>query len=270
MTLTISVRVPDGIVLATDSLVSILATIIPVEDLGAKCPKCEEDIKISELKLPLIRMPAGSSPFGRKLFNIEKRNIGVAVYGAPALNGRTVESHIREFEKLKIVGEEKVKEVAHKLADYLHDNVKKEVKILSKIPEKHLVVGFQVAGYDKKDVKIGKTFLVKIGRKITIEPKHTKGYGCTCGGEGRVAAKLWKKDPEIPIAKPNYALMTLQDAIDYAVFLIRTTKDYQRFATMVPNVGGDIDIAIITHHDGFKWIQQKKYRGEYEEFERML
>ena len=59
--------------------------------------------------------------------------------------------------------------------------------------------------------------------------------------------------------------MTLQDAIDYAIFLIRTTIDYQRFATMVPTVGGDIDVAIITHHGGFQWIQEKKYRGEEEE-----
>lgn len=270
MTLTISVRVPDGVVLATDSLVSITAMVTPTGELGTKCPKCEEDIKISDLKLPSLSMPAGSSPFGRKLFNIKKRNVGIAVFGAPALNGRTVESHIREFEKMKIVGEEKVKEVADKLAAYLHGNVKKEVKDFTEIPEKSVIIGFQAAGYDEKDVKIGKTFRVQIGRKVTSDPTHKKGYGCTFGGDGRVVAKLWKKDPEIPIAKPNYALMTLQDAIDYAVFLIRTTKDYQRFATMVPNVGGDIDVAIITHHGGFEWIQEKKYRGEYEEFERML
>lgn len=269
MTLTISVRVPDGIVLAADSLVSISARVTPSGE-GVKCPKCDEDIKMSDLKLPSLSISAGSSPFGRKLFNIEKRNIGVTVYGAPALNGRTVDSHIREFEKLKIVGKEKVKEVARKLADYLFAEFKKEVKVLSKIPEKHVVIGFQTAGYDEKDVKIGKTFLVKIGRKVIVEPKHKKGYGCTFGGDGRVVAKLWKKDPSIPIAEPNYALMSLQDAIDYAVFLIRTTKDYQRFATMVPNVGGDIDIAIITHHGGFEWIQAKKYRGEYDEYERML
>lgn len=262
MTLTISVRVPDGIVLAADSLVSIMATITPTGEFGAKCPKCKEDIKISDLKLPPIGMPAGSSSFGRKLFNIKKRNIGVAVYGTPSLNGRTVESHIREFEKLKVVGKETVEEIAKKLAKYFYDKVKKEVKDVSKIPEKHVVTGFQVVGYDEKDIEIGKTFLVKIGRKVVIEPTHDKGYGCTFGGDGRVVGKLWKVDPTIPIAKPNYRFMTLQDAIDYAIFLIRTTIGYQRFATMVPNVGGNIDVAIITHHDGLKWIQEKKYRGE--------
>lgn len=262
LTLTISVRVPDGTVLAADSLASIRATITPMGEFGTKCPKCKEDIKVSDIKFPPIGMPAGGSPFGRKLFNIEKRNIGIAIYGATALNGRTVESHVREFEKMKIVGKETVEEVAKKLGDYFHDKVKKEVKDLTKIPEKQLVIGFQVAGYDEKDVEIGKTFLIKIGRKVTIEPKHVKGYGCTWGGQGEVVGKLWKVDPSIPIAKPAYALMTLQDAIDYAIFLIRTTIDYQRFATMVPTVGGDIDVAIITHHGGFEWIQQKEYQGE--------
>lgn len=64
--------------------------------------------------------------------------------------------------------------------------------------------------------------------------------------------------------------MNLQDAIDYTIFLIRTTIDYQRFATMVPVVGGDIDLAIITHHAGFKWIQYKEYVGEQSKLERSL
>jgi len=209
-------------------------------------------------------MPVGSSSFARKLFNIKKDEVdhGIAVYGSPFLNGRTVESNIREFEKMKIVGKETVEEVAKKLADYFYNVVKKDVKDISKIAEKSLVIGFQVIGYDKEDVKIGKTFMVRIGRKVAVESKHTLGYSCSFGGEGQVVKKLWKVDPNIPIAKPNYGLMTLQDAIDYAIFLIRTTIDYQRFATMIPTVGGDIDVAIITHYGGFKWIQEKKYRGE--------
>lgn len=264
MTLTISVRVPDGIVLATESLVSISTAITPTEEFGVKCPKCEEDIKLSDLKLPPIRMPAGSSPYGRKLFHIKKEKVdhGIAVHGAPSLNGRTVESHMREFEKMKMVGKETVEEVAKKIGAYFYDKVKKEVKDLSRIPKDHGVIGFQVAGYDEKDVEIGKTFVVKIGRKVVIDAPHEKGYGCTSRGDGRVVSKLWKVDPTIPIAKPQYRFMTLQDAIDYAVFLIRTTIDYQRFATMVPTVGGDIDVAIITHHRGFEWVQQKEYRGE--------
>ena len=77
------------------------------------------------------------------------------VYGASSLKGRTVESHVREFEKTKIVGEETVEEVAEKIKEYLFEKVKKDMEDVSKIPEHALVVGCQVAGYNKEDVKIG-------------------------------------------------------------------------------------------------------------------
>lgn len=264
MTLTVIVRVPDGIVIAADSLVTITKTMEP-KKLTTKCPKCKEKIQISDLKMPPISVPAGSSCFARKLFKIGKRNIGVATFGAPSLAGRTIESHIRAFEKTKIVGEESVEEVAKKMRDFFSKALKKAKEKLPKPAKGQAVVGFQVAGYDEKDVKIGKTFVLKMGQQTKIEPTYKQGYGCNAHGDHRVVAKLWKKDPQIPIAKPIYRLMTLQDAIDYAIFLIRTTIDYQRFATMVPNVGGSIDVAIITHHAGFQWVQKKKYLGERNE-----
>jgi hypothetical protein len=262
MTLTICVRVPDGVVLAADSLASIMQVLTPQAAIAGKCPKCKEDIKLDDLTLPPINMPAGGSWYAQKLYNIGKRNIGVAVYGTPFLDGRTVESHIREFEKTRIVGEETVEEVSNKLKEFFHDVIKRDVKDLTKIPEKKVVTGFQVAGYDKEDARIGKTFLVTIGREAKVEPTHTAGYGVNFGGDGRVVSKLWREDPDLPIAKPMYQALNFQDAIDYAIFLIRTTIEYQRFATMVPVVGGDIDVAIITHHGGFKWIQHKEYVGE--------
>jgi 20S proteasome alpha/beta subunit len=260
--LTVTVRVPDGIVIATDSLASLTKAVRPQAQIAGKCPKCKEEIKITDLTLPPINIPSGGSSYAQKLFKIGKRNIGIAVYGTSFLDGRTVESHIREFEKSKITGEETVEEVANKLRDYFYALVKKVVKDMSKIAEDVHVIGFQVAGYDKEDTKIGRTYKITVGREAKIEPIHTIGYGATTGGDGRVVAKLWKRDPAIPIAKPIYKFLTLQDAIDYAIFLIRTTIDYQRFASMAPVVGGDIDVAIITHHDGFKWIQHKEYVGE--------
>ncbi len=52
-------------------------------------------------------------------------------------------------------------------------------------------------------------------------------------------------------------MFSLQDAIDYAKFLIRTTADYQRFSGRMPTVGGEIDVALITNRHGFRWIAQK-------------
>ena len=60
----------------------------------------------------------------------------------------------------------------------------------------------------------------------------------------------------------RYDIMSLQDAIDFAIFIVRATIEAQRFnQKAVMAVGGDIDVAIITP-EGFRWIQRKKLRGE--------
>ncbi len=78
--------------------------------------------------------------------------------------------------------------------------------------------------------------------------------GCTISGDPTVVNMLW----EAPSHRLNLASFSLQDAVDYAKFLIRTTSDYQRFSGNMPTVGGDIDIALLTNHRGFQWIAQKE------------
>lgn len=52
----------------------------------------------------------------------------------------------------------------------------------------------------------------------------------------------------------------IQDAIDLARFLVETTKGYIRFAVnRQKTVGGPTEIAAITKHEGFKWIQRKHF-----------
>ncbi len=52
--------------------------------------------------------------------------------------------------------------------------------------------------------------------------------------------------------------MPIQDAIDLARFLVETTIGFVRFAVFLPkSVGGAVDIAAITKHEGFRWVQRK-------------
>ena len=57
--------------------------------------------------------------------------------------------------------------------------------------------------------------------------------------------------------------MTLQDAIDFSIYAIRTTIDTMRFQARPKNVGGDIDVLLLTHNRKSGWIQRKEYRGEH-------
>jgi len=52
----------------------------------------------------------------------------------------------------------------------------------------------------------------------------------------------------------------IQYAIDLARFMVETTRRFVRFAiTRKKTVGGPIEIAAITKHEGFKWVQRKRF-----------
>ncbi|MFN6544747.1 hypothetical protein [Mycolicibacterium nivoides] len=53
--------------------------------------------------------------------------------------------------------------------------------------------------------------------------------------------------------------MPIQDAVDLAEFLVRVTIGFVRFCPGHPTVGGPIEIAAVTKHEGFKWVQRKHY-----------
>ena len=61
---------------------------------------------------------------------------------------------------------------------------------------------------------------------------------------------------EVNLAQPS---MPVQDAIDLAEFLVETTKGFFRFKLGADTVGGEADIAVVTRHEGFKWIKRKHY-----------
>lgn len=76
---------------------------------------------------------------------------------------------------------------------------------------------------------------------------------------------------QTPLVQPA---MPFQDAIDLAEFLVDLTIKVSRFAPGAPTVGGEIEIAAISKHEGFKWVRRKHYflrdyneedfRGRYE------
>lgn len=54
--------------------------------------------------------------------------------------------------------------------------------------------------------------------------------------------------------------MPIQDAIDLARFMVETTIGFSKFSISRPKtVGGPIEIAVITKHEGFRWIARKHF-----------
>ena|SRR5258706_2876599 len=59
------------------------------------------------------------------------------------------------------------------------------------------------------------------------------------------------------------AAMPIQDAIELAIFMVETTIKFVRFNLRSETVGGPIEVAAITKHEGFKWVRRKLfYSGE--------
>lgn len=64
-------------------------------------------------------------------------------------------------------------------------------------------------------------------------------------------------------AMPFSYELPLQDCINLAVFLIRTTIKFQEVSSTIPRTcGGPIDVAVITRTDGLQYVQRKQLVGE--------
>lgn len=53
--------------------------------------------------------------------------------------------------------------------------------------------------------------------------------------------------------------MPIQDAIDLARYLAETAAKFSHFNLFAATIGGPIEVATITKHEGFKWISRKHY-----------
>jgi hypothetical protein len=53
--------------------------------------------------------------------------------------------------------------------------------------------------------------------------------------------------------------MPLQDAVDLAEFFVDLSIKWARFSPGTPSVGSPIELAAISKHEGFKWVRRKHY-----------
>ncbi len=262
MTLNVSLVVPDGIVVACDSLATSSQAFTQQKmNVPATCGKCGDQFEVKDVEVPPMTLPSSTWAYAQKLFPLQKR-YGLAVYGCGSVNGRSIYNHIIELAPHLPNTEGKaghLDAVCNVIKEYFHQQLLKEMKARgfdpNLLPSTFLHSGFQLVGFargvsgesqaQRRHIKIGKT----------PESEEVTEFGCYVTGDLSVVTLLWS-NPQGPNA--NFGLFSLQDAIDYAKFLIRTTADFQRFSGNMPTVGGEIDIALVTNHRGFQWIAQKE------------
>jgi hypothetical protein len=150
---------------------------------------------------------------------------------------------------------------------------------------------FYVAGYDADD-PYGKVFTFSIpsapAPALAIPDDQ---FGAAWGGQREITDRLLQGfDPQVPAlveeilgipperrnpqvlndqlrtktgAPIPWQFLPLQDCVDLAMFIIKTTIAYQRFTVGIRGVGGATDVATITR-DGVHDVQAKQISGERE------
>lgn len=235
MSLVVTVYVPSGIVMAADSRMSVLRSEEKDED-GATV-KVQQQIVLSDNAYKVVAL----------------RSIGVAVgmYDTGVINNQPVDSHVHRFEEEEITAEDDVVSCSEKFLAYFQAN------------HAGVPVGFHVAGYRMENrtsapfVFVGHTTKQPGVRRVNVGGDDgSLQYGILRSGDIQVANRLIEKS-QLPL----FAAMPLQDAVDYAVHLIRTTIDTMRFEPRFPGVGGPIDVIVVTPQE-MRWVQRKELQSQ--------
>jgi hypothetical protein len=242
MSFVITVYVPEAIVMASDSRQAITVT--------GQTPDGK--------KLPPVETIA--SDFTYKTFLLRKQSVGISVYGNTLIGKVQIESNIKRLEEERLGDNDPIDKVLDKLISYFKE----------KSPEAD--TAFHVAGFKKeKGVSIPHVYACHIGRnernRVNFDPSTNQvKYGCSWGGQSDVISTILKPYQLLgpdnkPIAAPRFPIiydsMNVQDAIDFAIYAVRTTIDTMKFQARAKNVGGPIDVLLLMPEEK-KWVQRKE------------
>lgn len=235
MSLIICVYVEEGIVLASDSRTSYNQTIGNINLVGVH-----------------------STNTTNKTFACPNKS-GISTCGDASIKGKPISGFIEAFIREKIKEETSIDDMPLLIKEYFNNL------------EANLNTTFIIAGY-KKD---GEKFIQKIYRLKTnnenIETVDTEAeQGALWDGEtitlSRLLTPVYNKNTEtgefnaFPMPKFAWNYYTLQDAIDFAKYGIKTTIDTMRFQTVPETVGGPIDILVI-RPESAEWLSKKELKG---------
>jgi len=274
MSLGIVVKGTEGIVLAADSRVTLTA-ILQQHGEPANAP---------QLQLPV------NFDNATKLLTFAKPNkwIGAVTYGEAVMGTtpsdlRTAQSFVPEFES-GLDSEERltVTQFSTRLSEFFLRQWRE------RMPEGHPGPGmtFVVAGFDA-DKPYGSVYLFTIPSQSEPTERSPNDFGVTFGGQRELTERILRgyDDRVLTIVRDTlhapmgqmaalqqalgplqltipFHLLPLQDCIDLAIFLIRTTTTAQNLSIGIRGVGGAIDVAVITKRDGLTIIQRKELAGE--------
>ena len=246
MSFIITVYVPEAIVMASDSRQSII--------LQRQTP--------DGTKLQAVETV--SSDFVYKTLLLPKQGVGISTFGESILGKVTIESHIKRFQEEKLGDRDDIFGIAQKILDFFR----------KRFP--NASTAFHIAGFKKESgMSVPHVYHCQVSqneiRRLNTKPGTDEVvYGTSWGGQADVIAGILTpaqltspdgKIQKVVKAPVVWEAMPIQDAIDFAIYAVRTTIDTIRFQARPKNVGGPVDVLLLTP-EKTSWIQRKEYRGE--------
>lgn len=228
-----------------------------------------------------------------KIFNLYKGlPIGVATWGAGNIGAHAISTLAKDFRRLITAGDANqriepanytIQEVARKLTDFIYnEHYLQEFKDLPSKPP----LGLAVSGYSSGS-GFPEEWQIDLNNDGCHGPRCIVPSGeCSMNWSGQpelISRICWGYSPQLlgvlqslglepqqveefddvcrnylkaPLVHPS---MPIKDAIDLAEYLVNCTIGFERFMPGPSTVGGPVEVAAITKHEGFKWIARKHY-----------
>lgn len=272
MTIAISVKVNDGVVLAADSASTIIT------DNNAVVNVYNNANKVFNLRKGL---PIGATTWG--LGSIGQASISTLMKDLRRrFSGEDPSHHDWHLDAENYT----VEAVANRVREFMYEE--QYVPLFdSQSPDPRLGMGFLVAGYSAGET-IADEFEIHMdtgGSAAPVRVRAQTDVGIAWHGQpeavSRVVLGFGTALPSVLVdrlgvpeeqtaavidvlreslgANLVVPAMPIQDAIDLAEFLVGLSISYSRFMPGASTVGGPIEVAAITKHEGFKWIRRKYY-----------
>jgi len=270
VTIVVTVKINDGIVLAADSATTFS------DDFGSV-------VKIYNS--------------ANKLFNLRKGlPIGSLTFGAGGI-GRASIATISKDLRRRLSGDDPnrpdwkldpdtytIEQVARRAREFFFEELYKDA--YGDNPPRGFFFGYKVCGYSA-GAPLPELWDVRIVEDQSPEPNLVHGqesWGPNWDGEYEAMDRLIFgvgsnfrqvlinqgvpedqasaamdniiRELRLPVVLPA---MPIQDAIELAKFMVETTIRFVRFNLRSETVGGPIELAVITKHEGFRWVQRKLF-----------
>ena len=184
MTLIVSARSAEGIVLAGDTLASTVRTMPVQGNVPLLCGRCGAVNDVSSEQIATVQVPANSFPSSRKIFPFLKR-FGIGTYGRAVIGEQTTFMAIRHLEaSLEGTRFDSVAECAEAVGEYF---------ALMVVTGPGPGIGFHVNGYDGESPVTTMVTVAPDGQVNCRPESSCPGY--TVGGQHQVFVQLLDPTP---------------------------------------------------------------------------